>query len=64
MTSQFFREITLFPCTDVPDECRTAVIMKGSMFYDKADQHNTSDSSDDPQTHEHMEIITIETDGN
>jgi hypothetical protein len=32
MTSQFFHEIVIFPLTNVPDECRAAVIVKGSIM--------------------------------
>ena len=31
MTSQFFCEIIIFPLANVPDERRTAAIVKGSM---------------------------------
>ena len=31
MTSQFFHEIVIFPLTNVPDECRTTVIVKESI---------------------------------
>ena len=31
MTSQFSGEIIIFPFTNMPDKCRTAVIVKGSI---------------------------------
>jgi len=34
------------------------------MFYNIADHNNTSDSSGDPQTPEHTDKVTTETDGN
>jgi len=33
MTSRFFSEIVIFPLTNVPDECRTTVIVKVSILH-------------------------------
>ena len=40
--SRFFREIIIFSLTNVPDECRTGVIMKGSNTYKNKTLHTSN----------------------